>query len=89
MGLGLGPVEVPGSEFGAGSAARFEARLAQVRVDDRVEEGEGVLVLDRVRVGARVRVTLTLTLALALALALALTLARPPGRWSGNLTLPA
>ena len=60
MGLGLGPGAGPGSELEAGSAARFEARLAQVRVDDRVEEGEGVLVLDTVRVGGRVRVTLTL-----------------------------
>ena len=68
LGLGLGSGVRPGSELGAGSAAGFEARLAQVRVDDRVEEGEGVLVLDRVRVGVRVRVTLTLTLALALAL---------------------
>ena len=58
--LGLGPGVRPGPELGPGSAARFEARLAQVRVDDRVEEGEGVLVLDTVRVGGRVRVTLTL-----------------------------
>ena len=80
MGLGLGSGVRPGSELGAGSAAGFEARLAQVRVDDRVEEGEGVLVLDRVRVGVRVRVTLTLTLALALALALALTFWKQPCR---------